>query len=111
MKKFYNNFLNSINGFKEVLKEHSFIAEIIGGLILIPYLIVSEIDHVFKLIILIIYLLLLAFETINTAIEKLSDKITTEIDEDIKKIKDLASLSVLIVLVTLIILLILTKFI
>ena len=29
LKKFYSNFLNSINGFREALKEHSFVSEII----------------------------------------------------------------------------------
>ena len=111
MKKFYYNFLNSMNGLKEAFKEHSFISEIIGGIILIPYLIFSEMDYLFKLIILTVYFLLLAFEIMNTAIEKISDKITTEIDLDIKKIKDLSSLSVFIVLISLIILLILTIFI
>ena len=32
------NFINSINGFKIVLKEHSFKAEIIVGIVLIPFL-------------------------------------------------------------------------
>ena len=45
MKKFYYNFLNSMNGLKEALKEHSFISEIIGGIILFPYLIFSEMDY------------------------------------------------------------------
>ena len=100
-----------MNGLKAAFKEHSFISEIIGGFILIPYLIFSEMGYIFKLIILTVYLLLLAFEIMNTAIKKLSDKITKEIDGDIKKIKDLSSLSVFIVLISLIILLILTKFI
>ena len=65
-------------------------------------------DYLFKLIILTVYFLLLAFEIMNTAIEKISDKITTEIDLDIKKIKDLSSLSVFIVLISLIVLLILS---
>ena len=46
----------------------------------------------------------------NTAIEKLCNKITLELDPDIKKIKDLASASVFIVLIILIILVITTFF-
>ena len=42
MNKFYNNLINSINGLKFVLKEHSFIAELVGGVILIPYLFFIE---------------------------------------------------------------------
>ena len=110
MKKFFLNLLNSINGLKVAFNEHSFIAEIIGGLILIPYLIIIDLDNVFKLIIISVYFLLLAFEVINTSIERLSDKITKDFDTDIKKIKDLSSASVFLILILLIILLILTIF-
>ena len=102
MKKIFSNLINSINGLKITLKQHSFIIEIVGGLILIPYLIIIELDNVFKLIIITIYFLLLAFELINTAIEKLSDKISKNFDSDIKKIKDISSASVFIILILLI---------
>ena len=110
MRKFFFNLLNSINGIKVAFKEHSFIAEILGGLILIPYLIIINLDNVFKLIIISTYFLLLAFELVNTSIEKLSDKISKDFDTDIKKIKDISSASVFIILTLLIILLILTIF-
>ena len=64
----------------------------------------------FKLLIFTVYILLLTFEIINTAIEKLCDKITKELDEDIKIIKDLASASVFVVLLLLIILILSTFF-
>ena len=99
-----------MNGLKIAFKEHSFIAEILGGLILIPYLIIINLDNVFKLIIISTYFLLLAFELVNTSIEKLSDKISKDFDTDIKKIKDISSASVFIILTLLIILLILTIF-
>ena len=108
MKKIFSNLINSINGLKITLKQHSFIIEVVGGLILIPYLIIAELDNIFKLIIITIYFLLLAFELINTAIEKLSDKITKNFDSDIKKIKDISSASVFIILILLITSLILT---
>ena len=108
MKKIFSNLINSINGLKITLKQHSFIIEVVGGLILIPYLIIAELDNVFKLIIITIYFLLLAFELINTAIEKLSDKISKNFDSDIKKIKDISSASVFIILILLITSLILT---
>ena len=102
MKKIFSNLINSINGLKITLKQHSFIIEVVGGLILIPYLIIAELDNIFKLIIITIYFLLLAFELINTAIEKLSDKISKNFDSDIKKIKDISSASVFIILILLI---------
>ena len=102
MKKIFSNLINSINGLKITLKQHSFIIEVVGGLILIPYLIIAELDNILKLIIITIYFLLLAFELINTAIEKLSDKISNNFDSDIKKIKDISSASVFIILILLI---------
>ena len=110
IKKLYLNFLNSINGLKIACKEHSFIIEIMGGIILIPYLIYIELNFLFKILVIITYFALLAFEIVNTAIEKLCDKITKEIDSDIKKIKDLASASVFVVLTALIVLIIFTFF-
>ena len=110
IKKFYLNLISSINGLKLTLTQYTFIAEILGGFILIPYLIIADLNNIFKLIIIIIYFLLLAFELLNTAIEKLSDKVTKNFDEDIKKIKDISSASVFVILSLLIVLLILTIF-
>ena len=108
IRKLFFKLINSVNGLRIALKQHSFIAEIIGGFILIPYLIIADLDNVFKLIIIAIYFLLLAFELLNTAIEKLSDKISLDFDSDIKKIKDISSASVFIILILLITSLILT---
>ncbi len=111
IKKLIFNFKNSINGLRLVLKENSFILELIGGAILIPYVIFSDISIIFKLSIIITYILLLAFELFNTAIEKICNKINKNYDEDIKAIKDLSSSAVFIVLFLLIILIIFSFFI
>ena len=108
IKKLYKNFLNSINGIKIALKENSFVLELIGGIFIIPYVIFLETSSLTKLLIITVYFLLLAFEILNTSIEKLCDKITKRKDQDIKKIKDLASSAVFVVLLILIFLLILT---
>ena len=50
MKKFYFNLLNSINGLKKAFKEHSFVSEIVGGLVLIPYVLISDLTNTFKLL-------------------------------------------------------------
>tara|TARA_Y100000996_G_C22273203_1_gene540832 strand:- start:137 stop:466 length:330 start_codon:yes stop_codon:yes gene_type:complete len=109
MKLFYN-LINSINGIKIAFKENSFILEILAGLFLVPYIIFIDISFSFKLIIIAVYFLLLAFEIINTSIEKLCNKITKEFNHDIKEIKDLSSASVFIILTILIILILLTFF-
>ena len=103
IKKLFINFLNSINGIKVVFKESSFVLEIILGIILIPYILLLDLVILIKILIISTYLLLLAFEIFNTAIEKLCDKITKKIDPDIKKIKDLSSASVFVILIILII--------
>ena len=108
--KLYNNFINSINGIKMALKENSFVLELIGCIFLLPYLFFLDASLLLKMLILTVYFLLLAFEILNTSIEKLSDKITKEIDLDIKNIKDLASAAVFVVLLILIILIVFTFF-
>ena len=108
IKKLYVNLINSLNGLKIVIKENSFILELIGGIFLILYLFNTDISTLFKILILSVYFLLLAFEIFNTSIEKLCDKITKETDKDIKIIKDLSSASVFVVLFILIILIIST---
>ena len=102
IKKLYINFLNSIDGIKIVFKESSFVLEIVLGIILIPYILILDLIILIKVLIISTYLLLLAFEIFNTAIEKLCDKITKKIDPEIKKIKDLSSAAVFVVLMILI---------
>ena len=101
--KLYKNLINSLNGLKIVIREKSFVMELILGVFLIPYIFLSKIEFNHKLFLLVLYFLLLATEIMNTAIEKLSDKFTKDFDNDIKNIKDLSSASVFIILITLII--------
>jgi diacylglycerol kinase (ATP) len=101
--KLFNNFINSINGLKIALREHSFKAEILLGFFIVPYVLIKELDPLLKIIILLTYFLLLVAEIVNTAIEMLCNKITIKYDKDIKKIKDLASASVFLILLSLII--------
>lgn len=108
IKKLFSNFFNSISGLKIAFTEHSFIIEIIGGIFLIPFLILIETEIFLKILILVIYLLLLGFELINTAIEKLSDKIQKDFDLDIKNIKDISSAAVFIIFLILILLIFLS---
>ena len=108
IKKLYSNLINSLNGLKVVFRENSFILELVLGVFLIPYILLSNIDFNYKIILSVLYFLLLAFEIMNTAIEKLCDKVTTDIDPDIKKIKDLSSAAVFLVLTLLVIIFLVT---
>ena len=108
VKKLYNNLINSLNGLKIVSKENSFILELVLGVFLIPYIFLSNIDFNYKIILSVLYFLLLAFEIMNTAVEKLCDRVTTDIDSEIKKIKDLSSAAVFLVLTLLVIIFLVT---
>ena len=108
LKKLFSNLINSVNGLKIAFKEHSFVIEIIGGIALIPFLIIVDIEIIYKILIISAYFILLAFELINTAIEKLSNKITRDYDIEIKEIKDLSSSAVFVILLLLFIVLIIT---
>jgi diacylglycerol kinase (ATP) len=110
MKKLFFNLKNSLNGLKVMLCEHSFIVELLCGVILVPYIFYANFDNIYKLIIILIYILLLVFEIMNTAIEKICDKITKKYDKDIKVIKDISSASVFTTLILLIIVIITTEF-
>ena len=107
-KNLFNNLLNSLNGLKIVFKEYSFILELILGIFLIPYIFLSNIDFTHKIILFVLYFLLLAFEVLNTSIEKLCDKITKEHDLDIKNIKDLSSAAVFLILLILVVIFLVT---
>ena len=108
IKKLFNNLINSVNGLKIVIKESSFILELLLGFFLIPYIFLSNIDFNYKIILSVLYFLLLAFEIMNTAIEKLCDRITTDLDPKIKNIKDLSSAAVFIMLILLIMIFLVT---
>ena len=103
IKRLFKNLMYSLNGLKIVSKENSFILELVLGIFLIPYILLSNIDFIYKIILSVLYFLLLAFEIMNTAVEKLCDRVTTDLDPEIKKIKDLSSAAVFIVLLILII--------
>ena len=108
IKKLYINLINSLNGLKVVLKENSFILELVLGIFIIPYIFLSNIDLNYKIILSVLYFLLLAFEIMNTAVEKLCDRVTTDLDPEIKKIKDLSSAAVFLVLTLLVIIFLVT---
>jgi diacylglycerol kinase (ATP) len=97
-KKLIANFKNSMRGLKVGLTEHSFVLELLGGIILLPVLMLNRAIYL-KILVILAYLLLLSTELLNTAIEKICDRITKEHDEDIKNIKDMASAAVFLVLI------------
>jgi len=96
------NLKNSLRGFKIALSDKSFTTEILLGFVLIPLVVAADVEEWgYKIGTILTYILLLAFELINTAIEKLCDRVTKEHDETIMAVKDMASASVFIVLLCL----------
>lgn len=96
------NLRNSLRGFRFALSDKSFITEILLGIILIPLVVAADVQEgIYKIGIILTYFLLIAFELMNTAIERLCDRVTTQHDEIIMAVKDMASASVFIVVLCL----------
>lgn len=98
VQKLHKNFMNSLNGLKFGLTEHSFVLECWGALLLIPIIYYISQPLYYKIAMVTCYILLLATELLNTAIEKLCDRVTKDYDETIKIVKDTASAAVFLVL-------------
>lgn len=92
------NLRNSIAGLKSASADKSFRAELAMGFVLIPAILTSEAVGA-TLAAIGTYVILLAMELINTAIETLCDRVTSEYDEAIKVVKDIASAAVFLVLI------------
>lgn len=95
------NLKHSLAGLRAACADRSFRAELLLGAVLLPAVSVSAASLGYKLAIVGIYLLLLALELVNTAIEGLCDLITLEHHLGIKAIKDMASAAVFLVLIVL----------
>ena len=96
IKKIWCSFLYSYQGIKAAfLKEYSFRLEIIAIPFLLLTLIFLDITVFRKLIMVATYLLIPCIELLNSAIEKLADRLTTEYDLVIQFVKDSASAAVL----------------
>lgn len=102
MVNLISNLNNSLSGFRVALADRSFKAEVVLGMVLIPATVLSSAASGMKLTIIGTYLLLLAFELVNTSLEKLCDLITLEHNETIKAVKDMASGAVFLVLIILV---------
>lgn len=100
IKKIQNSLKYSCTGLKATFKnDYSFRLEVY----LLPFLFVLlgflPISNFRKIIMLAVYLLVLCLELLNSAIERLSDRITTEHDLAIGFVKDAASAAVMLAFV------------
>ena len=100
MKRLYLATINSWNGLKfAVRSEQAIREELVALLIAIPLAFVIGTTPARRLELIIVVLLLIAVELLNTAIEKLSDRLTREIDPQIRDVKDMGSAAVLAALI------------
>lgn len=100
MKRLYLATINSWNGLKfAVRSEQAIREELVALLLAVPLAFVIGTTAVRRLELIVVVLLLIAVELLNTAIEKLSDRLTREIDPQIRDVKDMGSAAVLAALV------------
>jgi diacylglycerol kinase (ATP) len=100
LKRLYLATINSWNGLKfAVRSEQAIREELVALLLSIPLAFIVGTTAERRLELIIVVLLLIAVELLNTAIEKLSDRLTREIDPQIRDVKDMGSAAVLAALV------------
>ena len=95
LKRVWNAFFYSMAGFSAAFKnEDAFRQEVLLALILIPLALFLPVTGVGKALMIGAVLLLLMVELLNSAIEKLADRVTPAPDPLIKRVKDMASAAV-----------------
>jgi diacylglycerol kinase (ATP) len=100
LKRLYLATINSWNGLKFAIRsEQAIREELVALLLAIPLAFIVGTTAVRRLELVVVLLLLIAVELLNTAIEKLSDRLTREIDPQIRDVKDMGSAAVLAALV------------
>ena len=104
IKKIRNGFKYSCNGLKATIqKDASFRLEVYGLPLVLIALAFFQVSPFRKMVMLAAYLLVLCLELLNSAIEKLADRITTEHDAAIGFVKDAASASVMLAFVVVVV--------
>ena len=98
LRSLKNATLNSWSGLKYMLTERAFLQELCLIPILLIYALVKNFEATFLLYLFSSYLLVLLAEIINTAIESVVDRISTEFHALSKKAKDIASFAIMLTL-------------
>ncbi|MBB5050452.1 diacylglycerol kinase (ATP) [Afipia massiliensis] len=91
--------INSRNGLAFAFRsEQAFREELIALLLAIPLAWLIGVTPVRRLELVMVVLLLMVVELLNTAIEKLADRLTTDHDPQIGRVKDMGSAAVAVML-------------
>lgn len=92
--------INSRNGLAFAFRsEQAFREELFALMLALPLAWLIGVTPVRRLELVVVVLLLMVVELLNTAIEKLSDRLTTDNDPQIKRVKDMGSAAVGLTLV------------
>jgi diacylglycerol kinase (ATP) len=92
--------INSRNGLAFAFRsEQAFREELVALVLAVPLAILVGVTPARKIELIVVVLLLMVVELLNTAIEKLSDRLTTDHDPQIGRVKDMGSAAVGITLV------------
>lgn len=84
----------SVGGVTRLAREAAFRQEVVAGLGLLVAYSVMEVTVAVRLSAAVLFLLLIAMEAVNTAIEEIIDRISPEMSDTGKHAKDLGSLAV-----------------
>lgn len=96
MNRLLRAFVNSWNGLRAAARSEQAVREELAVLVVsvpLAFLIGVSVERALQMIIVI--LLVLSIELLNTAVEKLADRVTVEHDPLIGKVKDMGSAAVL----------------
>ena len=97
MKKFLKSLINAFHGLKDCLShEKNFQIQYTIALLVVGAGIFFSLSSTEWMILLICFAVVLSFEIINSAIEKLCDLVCPEFNLTIKKVKDMAASAVLL---------------
>lgn len=96
----FKAFVNAFRGLRYALRERSFFIQLIIGFFAVVLAFILELSFGETAVIIILSVLVLLSEIINTIVEKTLDIVSKEQNSEIAKIKDMAAAGVLIFSVT-----------
>ena len=95
MRRLLKATVNSWNGLRDVVRTEAAFREELGAFVLAVPLAFVIADAPWKrLLLIVVVALVLVVELLNTAIEKLADRVSREIDPQIGRVKDMGSAAV-----------------
>ncbi len=95
-RKFYKSIRDALRGIKEAFVENSFRILFVVALIVTTTLFVFPFSSVERAVLLLVTVLVLSLELINSQIERVLDILRPDYNEEVRKIKDISAGAVLL---------------